>query len=421
MKIFTPYLKTLTSSPVLNAKLLLLTKGLDFDFLSIRKTYPKLKEKYKVNKIRVSDRHFISPKSIERDLIPDELILKEGNQKSVVKVYFKKDSPFLFSLENNEFVILDKKSKEKFPINIKPVPLYNYSKKLHKGIPLDEFVNVVGLDRISIIPFDSCEHWVHGEQCQFCGANPRRMGFTGIKPNVFEIKNKFNGDHKAWWNHHRDYMRKSVSKSFEALLKDKIKPHFHFAAISGNLLDLDFEWEITFDLVNAIKDMIDFSQIDSYFNLMPPLNFEKKIKKAHEYGFRYICFNLECFDKQIFKKVCPGKYKIYGYNKMIEALKYGVNIFGKGRARTNFVLGSEPIEGLIKGALKLAKEGVVPDYTIFFPRSGSLWAKREVPSPEDILYFTKELVKIHKEYNFKPFCCSLSSRSSIANEVYNYL
>ena len=418
MRIFTQYLKTPTSSAVLNTKLLLLTKGLDFDFSSIRKTYPKLKDKYKVNKIRVSDRHFISPKSTERDFIPDELVLEKGNQKSVVKVYFKKDSPFLFSIKNNKFVILNKKIKAEFPVNIKPVPLYSYSKKLHKGIPLDEFVNVVGLDRISIIPFDSCEHWVGGEQCQFCGANPGRMEFAGIKPNVFEIKNKFNGDYKAWWRHYRNYICENVSRSFKALLKDKIKPHFHFAIISGNLKDLDFEWEIAFDLINVIKDKIDFSKIDSYFNLMPPLSF-KKIEKAFKYGFRYMCFNLECFDKEIFKKVCPGKHRIYGYEKMIEALKYSVDIFGKGCVRTNFVLGSEPLDGLIKGVSKLAKEGIVSDYTIFFPRPGSLWANREVPHPDEILYFTKKLVEIYKKYNFKPFCCSLSSRSSIANEIYN--
>lgn len=418
MQIFNRYIKNLTSSAVINTKLLLLTKGLDFDFPSIRKTYPNLKEQYKVNKIRVSDRHFLSPKSVERDFIPDELILEDRNQKSVVKIYFKKDSPFLFSIKNNEFVILDKKLQEKFPVNIKPVPLYSYSKKLHKGIPLDEFVNVVGLDRISIIPFDSCEHWVVGEQCQFCGANPERTGFTGIKPNVFEIKNKFNGDYKAWWNHYRDYMCENVSRSFEDLLKDEIKPHFHFAIISGNLSDLDFEWEIVFDLIDAIKDKIDFSKIDSYFNLMPPFDFEK-IKRVFQYGFKYMCFNLECFDKQRFKKVCPGKHRIYGYKKIIEALKYSVNIFGRGRVRTNFVLGSEPLDGLIKGVLKLATKGIVSDYTIFFPRPGSLWANHEVSSSDDVLYFTKKLVEIYKKYNFNPFCCSLSSRSSIANEVYN--
>jgi hypothetical protein len=138
MQIFNRYIKTPTSSAVINTKLLLLTKGLDFDFLPIRKIYPDLKEKYKVNKIRVSDRHFLSPASTERDFIPDELILGEGNQKSVVKVYFREDSPFLFSIKENKFIILDKETKEKIPIQITPVPLYNYSKKLYKGIHLDE-------------------------------------------------------------------------------------------------------------------------------------------------------------------------------------------------------------------------------------------------------------------------------------------
>ena len=418
MQIFDKYLKVPTSSDVLNGKLLLLTQGLDFDFKTIGKTYPKIKSNFKVNKIRVSDRHFLSVKSAKRDFIPDELILKKDGDESVVKVYYKEDSPFIFSVKNSEFIILNKKTKEKFPISIKPVPLYNYAKKKYKGISLDEFVGVVGADKISIIPYDGCENWVYGEQCQFCGANPERIGFTGIKPNIFEIKNKFNGNYKAWWNHYRDYMCKNVSRSFKALLRDKIKPHFHFTIISGNLSDLDFEWEMVFDLINAIKDKIDFSKIDSYLNLMPPVNL-KKIEKALKCGFQYICFNLECFNKQIFKEVCPGKERIYGYEKIIEALKYSVNIFGKGKVRTNFVLGSEPLDGLINGIRQLAKDGIISDYSIFFPRPGSVWAHKQVPSPDEVLYFTKKLIEVYKKYNFRPYCCSLSSRSSIANEVYN--
>ena len=44
MQIFNRYIKTPSSSAVINTKLLLLTKGLDFDFLPIRKIYPDLKK-----------------------------------------------------------------------------------------------------------------------------------------------------------------------------------------------------------------------------------------------------------------------------------------------------------------------------------------------------------------------------------------
>ena len=115
MKTLKKYLKIPTSSEVLNFKLLLLTNGLDFNFKAIKKKYPEIKSDYKVNKIRVSDRHFLPVKNIERDFIPDELILERGEEKSVVKVYYRKESPFLFSVENNDFVILDKKTKENFP------------------------------------------------------------------------------------------------------------------------------------------------------------------------------------------------------------------------------------------------------------------------------------------------------------------
>jgi len=300
MNFFQRYLKNYTDSDVLNAKVVLLTSGLDFDFRSIRKFYPNLKERYKANKIRVSDRHFIFPGSDQRNFIPDELILNGHNSNpSLAKVYFKEDSPLLLAAQKNKFIILDKKSKRSWPVIIKPAPLYSYTQKKHKGIALDEFVSVVGMDKVSILPYDGCENWVCGQQCKFCGANPNRMGFTGIKPNIFEIKSKFGGDYKKWWAHYRDYMQENVRRSFKALLKDQIGPHFHFAIISGNLSDLDFEWEMGFDLIEAVKDLVDFREIDSYFNLMPPKDF-KKIHRAHNYGFRNMCFNLECFDNHMY-------------------------------------------------------------------------------------------------------------------------
>ncbi|MDD5551646.1 MAG: hypothetical protein PHI88_00565 [Candidatus Pacebacteria bacterium] len=420
MKIFEHYLKNPTSSFVLNTKLLLLTFGLDFDFSSIQEGFPEFSLKYKANKIKVSDRHFISVKTDKRNFIPDELILEDGNQKSIVKVYFRKESPFICLVKNKKFLILDKKTDKRMPVSVKAVPLYPYNKKKINGIPVDEFVSVVGVDRISIIPYDGCENWISGEQCKFCGANPKRLGFEGFKPNVFEIKNKFNGDYKNWWYYYRDKTLKRISQCVDLLLRDKIGPHFHFSIISGNISDLDFEWKMIFDIVDSIKDKIEFSKVDSYFNLMPPLNFEY-IEKVFDYGFKYICFNLECFNKKIFKKVCPGKEKIYGYDRMLESLIYSADIFGKGRTRTNFVLGTEPLSGLIAGIETLAKKGVVSDYTVFFPRPGSVWGNRNPLPPQKILDFTEKLVSIYKNYKFKPFCCTLSSRSSIANEFYKFL
>lgn len=418
--IYKKYFKKPTKSDVLNVKLLILVHGLDFDFQSIKNWYPDLKSQYKVNKIRVSDRHFISTKSEERNYIPDELILEKSKNRSVVKVYYLTNSPFLFTIRNKKFIILDKKSRKVLPVNIHLVPLLNYSKREDGQVAMDEFVNTVGLDKITIIPFDGCENWIYGEQCTFCGANPSRTKSTGVKLSITNLKGKFNNNYRDWWNNKRIYMKKNVTKSFKSLIKEKFKPHLHLAVMSGNILDLDFAWDIAFDLVESIKDKINLSKIDSYFNLMPPNDF-KKINQCKKYGFQTICFNLECYTKKYFKKVCPGKELRYGYDKMIQALTYSVKIFGRGQVRTNFVLGSEPINLLIKGAKKLAKLGIVSDYTVFFPRPGSLWAKKKPLTPDEILLFTKKLVVIYKKYFFHPYCCALSSRSSIANEYYNLI
>jgi len=418
MDIFKRYMREPANSPVVNTKLLILTMGLDVNFNNLRKVYPNLKDKYKVNRIKVSDRHFISPKDEKRDYIPDELIISNESEKSLSKVYYKKDSPLSLSVKDEKFTIIEKNSRERLPVEIELVPILKYSKHKYKNVPLDEYLSVVGVDRVSIIPFDGCEYWLYGNQCKFCGANLNRLEPSKHKPNILELRKKFKGNYKKWWNFHKEEVLDQIAKSMETFLyQEEIKPHFHFLLISGNLLDLDFEYEIGLDVVDVVNKYLDLSKIDSYFNFMPPKSFDY-INKVKEAGFKNLNFNLEIFNPKIFGVVCPGKQK-YGYEKMLDALLYGVKVFGKGNVRTNFVLGSEPINKTIKGVYDLAKKGVVSDYSIFFPRPGSVWNKRKPPSPDEVLVFTKKLVEIYNKFGFKPFCCELSSRSSIANECYN--
>lgn len=416
---FKKYFKNPTASNLVNSKLILLTTGFDCDFDVLKKVYPNLYKDFKINQIRVSDRHFIKTESKERNWIPDELFLESDGHKSVVKSYYVQGAPLILTAKNKEFALIERNTNQQLPVKVSLVPLYKYTKYKYKGAPLTEFLQVVGQDKISIIPFDGCEHWLDGEQCKFCGANPERLKPKGIKPNVLEIGSKYAGNYQEWWNHSKNNFYESFSKALDMLLKkDKITPHFHLSIISGNLINLDFLWEKCLDLSTIVFKKINRLKIDSYFQLMPPKNLEY-VDQVKKLCFKNICFNLETYKEKYFKDVCPGKYRYYGYEKMIEAFKYGVKVFGKGNVRNNFVLGSAPTWVLLEGAKYLAGFGVVTDYSVFFPRPGSVWCQKSPPSPEEILYFSEELVKIYRKYNYRPYCCSLSSRSSIENEYYN--
>ena len=106
------------------------------------------------------------------------------------------------------------------------------------------------------------------------------------------------------------------------------------------------------------------------------------------------------------------------YNSFIQKLKEAVQIMGKGNVRTNFVLGLQDVEELLIEIEKLAKDGVVADYSIFQPKPNTEYYNKLAPSFEQVKYFTERLVEIYIKYNFKPIYCSISSRSSIINELY---
>lgn len=94
-----------------------------------------------------------------------------------------------------------------------------------------------------------------------------------------------------------------------------------------------------------------------------------------------VCFNLEVWSKSLFEQICPGKNHFVGYETWIEALEYGVGLWGRERVYTAMVAGIElePEHGLdweqaadlaIEGAEDLCRRGVIPIYSLYWPVGG---------------------------------------------------
>lgn len=84
---------------LIDIKLELLMKGIDVDFDSFSKFLAGKEKNYKINRLKVSDRHFLGPKDERRKFIPDELIIKNGTEKAVAKTYYNPQSEI--KLKNN--------------------------------------------------------------------------------------------------------------------------------------------------------------------------------------------------------------------------------------------------------------------------------------------------------------------------------
>ena len=59
-----------------------------------------------------------------------------------------------------------------------------------------DFIQIVGMNRLSIIPYDGCIHWNKKKPCKFCDANPKKEGYSSPVPtlntlNDFENSKKY--------------------------------------------------------------------------------------------------------------------------------------------------------------------------------------------------------------------------------------
>jgi biotin synthase-like enzyme len=186
--------------------------------------------------------------------------------------------------------------------------------------------------------------------------------------------------------------------------------------MAGNLPDSDAEWEYMLELSGILNDVKPLNDVDSYLNILPPLD-KQYLYKAEALGFRKMIFNLEVFGEKFFRAVCPGKNMHIPYAVFLQRMREAAEIFGAGMVRCGFVLGAQPAEYLKEGVIELAEQGIVSDFTVFTPKKGTPWEHKKRPDIFEVADISSFLREIYEKYNFSPLYCSLSSRSGIMNEL----
>ncbi len=123
-------------------------------------------------------------------------------------------------------------------------------------------------------------------------------------------------------------------------------------------------------------------------------------RKFYEAGVSEVKYNVETMDSEIFKKVCGDLTLDY----ILDKLKEAVDIFGKNRVFSNFIIGlGESDASVQKGIETLAKMGVIPVLRPVNPhplRAGDCFTER--PSPERLLRLAKIEAEILEKYELNP-------------------
>lgn len=408
-------------------KLLILDKGVSLNPKYSFNKYPEInsfKTKFAIKQPTIQNLK-VFDSSINDIIIPSEIILSKGGERSLVKVGFSKSSPLHFQYDaSGNIYLFDNQSRERVDIGIELVKKSNYEKiKVPKEVDsrepfLRDFVQIVGQDRIGILGFEGCWHWNTNRACKFCDSNPKRGDAYSAMPSLNSLADN-KCDVQEWWNRvSADYINgiKYTLKYIEENIS--ISPHKHLQYMSGNMPNNKQVWDITLQISEEINKVIDINSYDSYVNIALPITQEKEnFRKLKSLGYHYFQFNFEVIGEKYFKEICPGKSSMVAYDNAMKTLQTAVSIFGAGKVRSNFVFGIQPTDILLEGIRNLAEMGIVADYSIFVPKKGTPLENYKSPELHEVIEFTKELADIYRKYNFKPIYCSMSSRSNILHEM----
>jgi hypothetical protein len=215
----------------------------------------------------------------------------------------------------------------------------------------DKFRDVASVNSeggMAIAYSNECSLQDLGEDCLFCGLNIRAK--DGSANKVF-LKSP-----------------KQIAAAYTLARKAGTGNHLR---ISGGFVPERRELEYYLDAVEAIREGAGYNDLYVSTIIGAP-NDLSIIHKYKEAGVSVLSNNLEVWDKDIFKAICPGKDKRNGgWRHWVDSLEYAVGVFGKGNIHTTIVAGLEPKQGILDGIEYLASKGIICHFSQFRPIPGT--------------------------------------------------
>ena len=146
----------------------------------------------------------------------------------------------------------------------------------------------------------------------------------------------------------------------------------------GALIDQDKEAQMYIPYFSALNKIKQQNHLDISLVLCSTAYDKKLAQKLKEVGVDKVLWNIEVWDEEMFKIICPGKSKFVGRENWLMHLKEAVEVFGVGNVYCNFVGGFEytwnpgfrnmedAVMSSVKGFEWLLENGITPGFSFFF-------------------------------------------------------
>jgi biotin synthase-related radical SAM superfamily protein len=130
----------------------------------------------------------------------------------------------------------------------------------------------------------------------------------------------------------------------------------------------------------------------------------------NESGITTFDSDIEVFNPEIFKRICPGKERYVGYNEWKKRIFDAVDVFGRGYVNSAQVIGvefsgkegftseEEAFEDNMKYAEEFVKHDVALTLNVWSPCKGSILFRENNPSLEYYVRLAKGYADLHRQY-----------------------
>ena len=119
-------------------------------------------------------------------------------------------------------------------------------------------------------------------------------------------------------------------------------------------------------------------------------------------GADRVACDIEIWDEELARQICPGKAKLTGRQRHLDTLLHIAESYGPNKACSAFVVGLEPVESFLSGAEYLASNGVVPVPSIWMPHGLPVAGRPTAPDLDYYRKVKKGLAEIYYKYQCEP-------------------
>ncbi|MBI4331752.1 MAG: hypothetical protein HY673_10775 [Chloroflexi bacterium] len=326
-----------------------------------------------------------------RERIPHDFILEDG---TLVDVRVNGASPYYIHHRENDFYFADESGplgKVGFPPS--PPWLRNH---LEDGTVYQAIAVPIGADKVFCTLYHYCEYWKSGQQCLFCDIS----SFLQVK------KRREKGV----------ITRPRPEQVAEVLGTAFQQAGYRHLAISGGtvLTRVRGKDEVGFfsDYLDAMREAFGGLWWSAYLQIgARPV---EELKRLKETGIPALQMNMEVWDRNLFKIICPGKEQVVGWEEWQKRMFEAVDLFGWGRIYSNFVAGvemaqpfgfktaREAVKSTLKGFEHLMSHGVLPRKDYWAQAEGSTLRDQDPPPLEYFIELEQGYLDLRLKYDF-PF------------------